>query len=892
MGQFTVNGITYEELPNGKARIVALGGPMAGAVPIGGSDPKLPGALQGQALGNTKTALDITNNPINVANTKTNIAQGQNSIRQSGIGNVQELRKEFNALPEVKNYSEYLTQMSKAVRAADTPQGDLSVIYAFAKAMDPGSVVREGEMDMANSTSSIIQDIARKYGRITAGNRLPPEVRHGLVESVRSAGHGFADSYAQQYRRYAEQAHVLGADPIQVVGHHLGDAFRPLEEKYIKDAVAAGRHVAPAVGDPTTEADLDENGNPLPALVGGSVGDPAKAALQQRINGTDAFGAGMVGAADSMTFGLADEAAAGMNALGGSLSGKGSFGDLYGQNLKTERGYQDALRERNPYATLGGNVLGAVGGMGGLNAGLRLSGRLAPIATGAGGVGSDMLYGAGYGTGSENDSRLMGAAKGAGAAAAGNIFGRAVIAPAIRGGGRALGFNPAPALPPGESMIAGQIAKGGPQDILGNLQQASELKLPYALADADPRLRALTGSAVRKSPNAFALASETIGPRAAGQAERALGLIDSHLAKPGDISQITADATKRARGASKDLYGQAMQHEPPVDQELSEILRTPAGEQAARSAYSRALNAGEKPGDLSFDVDSITGEPRLTGNPNWRTLQYMKFELDHAAKSDPSLAPLSNRLTGRLGALNPDFKAANAKYAGIASQGDAAQAGYGATGPRVTPAQTQGALAALKPGQAPFYQQGYASSLADTVERGNLSRDPYEMIYGSPAQQQKLGMVFPQGAPKFGQARGLEKDMSLTARELLGGSPTQPRAEADKQFEAGGLLGDVAELGLGVATGTPPINLMRSKLFAGRGVARGIKDAYQWGTKSSATEKADQIAPILLNQNPDETAAALADLIRRDAMRRAYVQKTGMFGSAIGAPAALGFSNR
>jgi hypothetical protein len=853
-----------------------------------GNDPKLPGALQGQGLQNTKTQLDISKFPLDVANAQTNIKQGENSIRQSQIGNVQELRKEFNALPEVKNYGETLSQMAKALRSPKGPQGDLAVIYAFAKAMDPGSVVREGEMDMANSTASLISQFKMKYKSFAEGKGLPPEVRHGLIESIRASGRAMNEAYAERYRQYRDQAQALGADPKQVVGNHLGDAFRDLEKNYI---TTAQRKQAEALEADGTEYELDEQGNPIPVLVGGSAGDPRKAALEQRINETDAFGSGMVGAADSMTFGLADEASAGINALGGALTGQGSFSDLYGRNVEDERAYQGALRERDPLASFSGNVLGSVGGLGLTSGVLRNAGRLDALATRGGGLGSDILYGAGYGAGSGDENRLGGAALGAGAAAGGNLLGRHVVAPAVRGAAGKLGYNPAPALPPGQAMVAQQALKANPEEVMGRLNQASELKLPYALADADPRLRSLAGSAVRKSPDAHALASETIGPRGQGQAERALGLINENLAPAGDISKITADATTRARAASKDMYGKAMQNPAPEDQVLGEMLQTPAGQQAARDAYSRALNAGEKPADLSFEVDSITGDPRLIANPNWRTLQYMKFELDRAAKTDPTLEPLRRRFTGRLGELNPDFKAANSQYEGIAKQGEAAQAGYGMTAPRVTPSQAQATLGNVTPEQLPYLRQGFASSLADTVERSNLGRDPYEAIFGSTAQRAKLGQVFPEGAGRFAQARGLEKDMSLTSRELLGGSPTQPRAEADKLFEAGGMA-DLAQDAMALASGTPPINMMRSKLFAGRGVFGAAADTMRMGMGKSAKQKADQIAPILLNQNPEEAAATLAEYLRQQAARNAYVQRTGMFGAGASTPIALGLTNR
>jgi hypothetical protein len=55
------------------------------------------------------------------------------------------LRKEFNALPEVKNYKQVVTSYKTIEEQAKkaTPAGDLSMIFAYMKLLDPTSTVRE-----------------------------------------------------------------------------------------------------------------------------------------------------------------------------------------------------------------------------------------------------------------------------------------------------------------------------------------------------------------------------------------------------------------------------------------------------------------------------------------------------------------------------------------------------------------------------------------------------------------------------------------------------------------------------------------------------------------------------------------------------------------------------
>ncbi len=877
------------------------------------------------------------------------------NARASGFNPMAEtegnLRKEFDTRDEVKTYRDAVTSLGVMLETPDTGGGDIQVIYNFIKAQGPGPVA-QGELDLAQSVASFREGLEQKYGKITESNRLPKRVRHELVEASRKAVFAKKLPYDQAYLHYRDLAQQGGVDAERVTGPHLADSITPIEEQYIRShgGTPRSRNAKDESGGPPEvgfnsagNAILEDRGRGgLGGVDTGFIGEKGgtHTTVDPRLAGSDAALNSMFKARRPVneivgylkSRGLPDASIAPLMPKilelhkwqGKNPGFKGDYkidieqrndqnsayqnfinsdvgtGAALGANALAAgipgaiAGNQDAIqaaRSAHPKASFTGEVAGAVGGTMLANKALgAIPSKFLAANPGKQMLLADMGYGGGYGATQNPDNPWMGAALGAGAAAGGNVLGRTVIAPGIRGLGKAVGMG-TPALPAGEGMVASQAARADPDAILANLRQAGELKLPYSLADADPRLRSLAGSAVRKSPDAFALASETVGPRAAGQAERALGLINENLAPAGSLDDITADATKRAQAASRPLYDKAMQQAPPEDMALNDMLRNPTMEQVARDAYGVALNKGETPANLSFEIDGLTGQPRVDANPNWRTLQYMKFGLDKAAKQGgDDVGILGRRFNSLLGDLNPDFKAANKAYGNIAKQGEAAQTGYGATSPRVTPSQMQATLGKTPPDQLPYLRQGYASSLADTVERANLGRDPYEAIYGSTAQQKKLGSIFP-GAGRFARARGLEKDMSLTSRELLGGSPTQPRAEADKLFEGGGLA-DAGQAALEVMSGTPPISLFRSKVAAGRFGLGGLRDKYRLGILGNSKEKADQIAPILLNQNPDEVAAILQDMLRREALRRNYVSKTGMLGSSIGTPTAIGLTQR
>lgn len=944
---------------DGNIYVVRNGAPVSEAPAIGqaiGNDPRIPGTIRAQDLQAERTQQEIAKNPLDVANIQTGMINTNDQIRSRQIGNVQELRKEFNTLPEVKNYAEYLNQMSKALRAPDSPQGDLSVIYAFAKAMDPGSVVREGEMDMANSTSSLVQDMYRRFGRITEGNRLPANVRNGLVESIRSSGHGFKDAYDQQYVRYRDQAIAIGADPKQVVDDHKGDAFRVLEEKYIKEHGGTPRHpdgaivvpdYATMVGDTTADTPVEpgaatrrepypEASAVLDSLARGNLGyDEANRQFKARFPDQgdipkDQFNAaraflvahpgyeGSLGAAQRDVplesplgaFDPANTAGSALNSF--SQTGPGAFAaNLTNATaagipgaLAGERGEAalDIMRQQHPYASAGGEITGLVAGNYLGNRALGSAARAlsdipylrAPASFLANRPAANMLagdigFGGAYGATQSPDRPLAGAALGGAAGLGGNVVGRYVAAPAFRAGAARLGFNPAPAISAGEGYLAGETMRAGPGAVLGKLEQASDLNLPYTLADADPRLRALGGVAVRKSPDAYASASSNLGDRTLGQVDRLTDIVESDLGPRLNLPTFKEGVKKTAQSKSRGLYESAKSQGPVDDAQINEMLRTPAGQRAARSGYDEAINNNEPVGDLVEEVDSITGQIRLTGRPSWHVLQRMKFALDEM----PEQSSLARRFNSRLGTINPDFRKANQVYSKEMSLGDVAQSGYDAANPGIRSPELSAAVAAPKNTQnLPLFKQGYGSNLVDRARGMRDTANPYgTAAMASPDQLAKMDIVSPQLASRFKLARGLEDEMALTNRELFGGSQTQPRAAADKLFDEGGLVGDAVELGLSVASGTPPINAFRSKLFAGRGMFSAARDAYRFGLGRTARQSADQMAPVLFNPNPQETSAQLAALIRQQALRDAYVQRTGMFGAGAGAPLAVGYYN-
>lgn len=102
----------------------------------------------------------------------------------AGREDLDALRKEFAGLPEVKHYKEVSPIIASARKAADTPQGDINLIYAVGKVMDPGSVVREGELNLVLKSQSLQDKLGSYLATVTGGGRLTPHARKALMAEL------------------------------------------------------------------------------------------------------------------------------------------------------------------------------------------------------------------------------------------------------------------------------------------------------------------------------------------------------------------------------------------------------------------------------------------------------------------------------------------------------------------------------------------------------------------------------------------------------------------------------------------------------------------------------------------------------------------------------------
>lgn len=97
-----------------------------------------------------------------------------------------DLRKEYNALPDIKAFNEVNTAYNqiKVATQKPSPANDLAAATKFMKLLDPNSVVRESELIMAVQASGLYDRLANTGNRILNGEKLTPTQRKDFFDAA------------------------------------------------------------------------------------------------------------------------------------------------------------------------------------------------------------------------------------------------------------------------------------------------------------------------------------------------------------------------------------------------------------------------------------------------------------------------------------------------------------------------------------------------------------------------------------------------------------------------------------------------------------------------------------------------------------------------------------
>lgn len=318
--------------------------------------------------------------------------------------------------------------------------------------------------------------------------------------------------------------------------------------------------------------------------------------------------------------------------------------------------------------------------------------------------------------------------------------------------------------------------------------------------------------------------------------------------------------------------------------------------EAARNRVQQARD-GVRQAEQGLNTSNDPTLPANGQNYTMQALDYAKQGMDDVLEQHRNsfgkleLGPLGNsqntvknQLLAEVDKLNEHYAPARAAYGGPMQSRDAMALGQDAYS--MNPNELAVGLQGKSDEQMAQIQLGHRDALMSNAEKLRYSTNPWEATLGNPAAEQRLNTLYPD-QPSVAQLlaqRDMEATMAGTKNEVLGGSQTARRTLADRAF--GLATGPSLAFDAGMlAMGHPP--LATAALLA----TKGAKMGWDKMAEKGAIEKADAIAPMLLNTNPDASAAILRNLMDSSQAYQDYIRANnarlagplGVVGAGTGA---------
>lgn len=148
-----------------------------------------------------------------------------------------EIRKEIEALPSYKNYAQAAPIYKNMLETAgnNTRASDLNLIYSAGKIFDPNSVVREGEIGLAQATAALPDKLQAGLTSIIAGkSSMTPETRANLVKEANIRMRQYHELYSKDrefYKGIATRGGMAEKDtipPIEDIGEYVAPGALPV----------------------------------------------------------------------------------------------------------------------------------------------------------------------------------------------------------------------------------------------------------------------------------------------------------------------------------------------------------------------------------------------------------------------------------------------------------------------------------------------------------------------------------------------------------------------------------------------------------------------------------------------------------------------------------------
>lgn len=194
-------------------------------------------AEAGVAPAKAKASLEQTQAA--TAKTRAEIAAAERETTAGKATEIGALRQQFNQ--QAKDFITVKDAYSKIEAATREPSaaGDLSLIFAYMRLLDPGSTVREGEFATAQNTAGVPDRVRSIYNRVVSGERLAETQRADFLTQAKNLFGEQLASHEELEGQYKGIAQKRGWDPDEAVPDYAG-RFRALRKGGAKKEGAPG----------------------------------------------------------------------------------------------------------------------------------------------------------------------------------------------------------------------------------------------------------------------------------------------------------------------------------------------------------------------------------------------------------------------------------------------------------------------------------------------------------------------------------------------------------------------------------------------------------------------------------------------------------------------------
>ena len=175
-----------------------------------------------------------------------------NDDRDYLTGSLEKLKKEKTVTQYIEarqNFDQIKTLVDRAVSENRELGGsaDIAIIFSFMKALDPQSVVREGEFATAQNAGGVIEPIRELNNKIIGGSLLSKELRDSFIDAARDAVDGKENQAVATISTYTKDAKNILGTRVPDIDRFYKNLLEQVESPLVSIDASSKPHVKTVV---------------------------------------------------------------------------------------------------------------------------------------------------------------------------------------------------------------------------------------------------------------------------------------------------------------------------------------------------------------------------------------------------------------------------------------------------------------------------------------------------------------------------------------------------------------------------------------------------------------------------------------------------------------------